>query len=140
MPRGGVVQGRRVFWFSTICAIISSACMATTPNHSLTPGHIAAGEGGLFGHVEVYNRAEDVTENCSVVFSDERGDEKRVVSLKESEWVFITMKAGPIYISRFGCLLKGGIANHAAQYETRRLRFDVTGGDRIAYFGHVTVN
>lgn len=129
MPRGSAFLS----WVFSICALGSSACASVSP--ALVPGQVPAGQGGLFGRVAIVSKG-NAAPICSVVFSDEDGERKGAASLKESDWVFITLKPGPTYISTFVC----AIGTSIAQYETRALKFDVPGGDRLVYFGHVDVD
>ena len=115
----------------------TSACATTAA--SLSPEHVAAGEGAFFGQVEVETDGENVTSDCYVDFTDSAGERKLYVSLDETGWVFGAVKSGETYLSTVVCTL-GGLIKHNATFNPKNLMFLVKDGQTLAYFGHVGID
>lgn len=124
---------RNTFGTACLSLLLSMAvggCAETPP--PLSPAAIPPGEGALFGRIKVENKNEDVTGKCTFELTDASGQRKAATKLADDGWVFLAVRSGVTYISRVDCYL-----GYPASYTTRALHFEVPGGDKIVYFGHV---
>ncbi|WP_437957518.1 hypothetical protein WME76_40405 [Sorangium sp. So ce119] len=95
----------------------------------LQAGKIPEDQGAVFGNIRVVYRSETITDQCRVIFADEKGKQTQA-PLDETGWVFTSVKRGTTSVAAIACYdgrLDPGIS------------FDVPGDGKIVYFGHVYV-
>ncbi|WP_437618758.1 hypothetical protein [Sorangium sp. So ce1151] len=96
----------------------------------LQAGKIPDDQGAVFGHIRVLYGIETITDQCRIVFADEKGGNQTQVRLDETGWVFTSVKRGTTSVAAIAC------------YESRLdpgISFDVPGNGQIVYFGHLYV-
>jgi hypothetical protein len=117
-------------WSCTLVAAALSACAPSASN--LQPDRIPVDHGALFGRVRVWSAEDEVTGSCYLELTDDEGQRKANLSLDESGWVFTSVTQGHTHLGSVRCVEWNGLS-----HTTYNLDFDVAGGGRITYFGHV---
>jgi hypothetical protein len=120
----------RTCW-GQLCAwtmIVASACTSPPATHGppATPS-VDATHSVAMGHVQIFIKERDVTQDCTLTLKDTDPDE---ISVKPeaSGWVFVPVARGSVRIAAVDCGPK-------TQLET--LDFHVPPDGRPTYFGHV---
>ena len=109
-----------------------------TSSSNLKPSELAPDKGAFFGHVQIFNQAEDITSSCYVEFTDKDDHRKQYTSLDKTGWVFTTGVPGETYLSMGICTI-GGFFKKNIHFNTRDLKFNISDQNTIAYFGHVVI-
>jgi hypothetical protein len=100
---------------------------------NLNPEIVPPNQEAIIGHVRIFKGKKEVTSSsCIIVFTDTNNTAKSQLQLDKSGWVFTTLPVGQTYLSFMSCAVWNGLV-----YGTRELHFDVPGGNRTLYFGHI---